>query len=683
MANKLQYEHSPYLQQHKDNPVDWHAWGQEAFDRAQKEDKPILLSIGYATCHWCHVMAHESFVDKRIAGLMNELFVNIKVDREEMPAVDHYYMDAIQLLTGRGGWPLNCFLTPDQKPFLGGTYFPPEDRGQQVSWRKVLLHVAKVFQQQRDQVELQARRIHERIESQQSDDLESLLDWEKSERHLDLEKLWGSTQRNWDLEYGGMKGAPKFPMPHVYANMLSHALYNKDKQMESFVRRTAKAYIQGGLFDPIRGGFSRYCVDNQWHVPHFEKMLYDNAGILKLVSLLHKTKEDPALLWAVNSTVDFLKTEMCDSDNLFFSAVDADLEGEEGKFYTWTFDELERILEKEDLDLLQDYFEIEKNGNWEGTNVLYSNLPKAESFFKKHGLEGLNNVLNILDNEASRRIKPEIDTKKLVDWNAMLADSLLNVARYAKSDKAEQMGLNALNQLLEEFVSPSGVIDYHAKKEKEKYGEATLDDYAFVIQACITAYSVTMEEWYLEKAKTLSEIVFKLFANSDTALFHSLGSDSKQLKYRPIAYYDSPYPSGNAIMCKNLYILGKYIGHTAWLDHAEKMVHQLKEKIQRAPTAFGGWLDAISHMTERNIEIAIIGPQAEEWGRSLVHKILPDTVLMAQEHSDESYPLLDRHLPANQTKLFLCENYSCRLPHDTMESFLEEFAKSNPILDDK
>src|SRR6056297_679408 len=681
MPNKLEHEHSPYLQQHKDNPVEWYSWGEEAFDKAKNEDKPILLSIGYATCHWCHVMAHESFEDERIAGIMNELFINIKVDREEMPAVDHYYMDAVQLLTGRGGWPLNCFLTPDQKPFLGGTYFPPEDRGQQVSWRKVLLHVAKVFQQQRDQVELQARRIHDRIESQQSDDLEPLLSWKKNESQIDLATLLVSTQGSWDLEHGGMKGAPKFPMPHVYLTFLFGALYTEDKDTQSFVRRTALAFIQGGLFDPIRGGFSRYCVDAQWQVPHFEKMLYDNAGILKLLSLLNREKIDPEFSWALEATVDFLDSQMCDDDHLFFSAIDADSEGEEGKFYTWSFQELEEILEIDDLELLGAYFDLEKEGNWEGTNVLYSNLSKTESFLQGHTLEDLDKVLSILQQEAQDRVPPDIDRKKLVDWNAMLVDSLLAVARYTKSEEAERMALKVLKQILDEFVSESGSLRYHAKKGKDKYGEPTIDDYAYLIQACISAYGFTLDTKYIEKAQTLTESVFKLFSNTEMALFYSISSDSNQMKYRPIAYYDSPYPSGNAVMCKNLHILGKYSGKTAWIDHAEKMVYQLKDKIQRAPTAFGAWLDVIIHMEQRNHEIAIIGPLAPEWGRTIRPLVLPDTVIMVQESPDKRSPLLDRAVPSGETRIFLCENYSCQLPYDTIEAFWNAYGKTNPVLD--
>lgn len=680
MANRLQHEHSPYLQQHKNNPVDWYPWGAEAFDKAKSEDKPILLSIGYATCHWCHVMARESFEDESIASLMNELFVNIKVDREELPAVDHYYMDAVQLLTGSGGWPMNCFLTPEKKPFLGGTYFPPDDRGRQVSWRKVLLHVAKVFQRQRDQVEEQANRLHSRIESQQTESLKPLLQWEAKASRFDLEALFKQTQASWDRDYGGMKGAPKFPMPHVYTSMLQWAIHKQDNEIISFARRTARSFIHGGLFDPVHGGFARYCVDGRWNVPHFEKMLYDNAGILKLLSLLDRSSAHSAIRWGLEKTVEFLDIHMRDDDQLFYSAVDADSEGEEGKFYTWSYTELKGVLDSHELDVMNSYFDISQEGNWEGTNVLYTDWARADQFLKSHSLSDLDPALEKLKVAAQGRIPPSTDTKKLIDWNALLIHSLFLVARYSKIQKAGDLAIQVLDQLLRDAVSSSGELTSHAKKGSDWYGEATIDDYSFLIQACISGYGHTFKTSYLRQAELLAEQAISSFSKPDVALFYSIRADSKQLDHRPIAYYDTPYPSGNSIMCKNLHNLGKYLDRMDWIQRAEKMVHQIEDKVKKSPTAFGAWLDVIIQIQEQNHEIAVIGPKAEEWGHEIKQKVLPGTIIMAQSQADESVSLLERLVPAEKTQIFLCENYSCKLPIDDLDSFWKEYAIKNTAL---
>ncbi len=680
MANPLQYEHSPYLQQHKDNPVNWHPWGAEAFQKAKSQDKPILLSIGYATCHWCHVMARESFEDESIASLMNELFINIKVDREELPAVDHYYMDAVQLLTGAGGWPMNCFLTPDKKPFLGGTYFPPDDRGRQVSWRKVLLHVAKVFQQQRAQVEEQAKRVHSRIESQQTESLNSLLNWEGKGNRFDIEALMKQTQASWDRDYGGMKGAPKFPMSHFYTSMLQWGLKIHDDEILSFVKRTARAFIHGGLFDPVHGGFARYCVDSRWNVPHFEKMLYDNAGILKLLTLLDRSSGHPVVRWGLKKTVDFLENQMRDEDGLFFSAIDADSEGEEGKFYVWTYAEMNDVLGPQEYDLLNSYFDISKNGNWEETNVLYTDWVRADQFLKEHSLENLDRVLAKLKVASRDRVPPSTDTKKLMDWNALLIHSLFLVARYSDLQKAGDTALKSLDRLLLEAVSSTGELTSHAKKGDDWYGEPTIDDYAFLIQACISGYAHTFQHAYLRQAESLTEHAISLFSEDDVALFYSISKDSKQLDHRPIAYFDTPYPSGNSIMCKNLHILGKYLDRMDWIHRAEKMLHQLEDKIQKSPSALGSWLDVIIQIQEQNHEIAIIGPKAKDWGHTIKKEVLPGSIVMADSQPDSSIPLLDRISTEDKTQIFLCENYTCSMPIDDLDSFWKQYATNNPIL---
>lgn len=675
MSNRLKQELSPYLLQHKENPVDWHPWGEEAFQKAKKEDKPILVSIGYATCHWCHVMARESFQDSHIASIMNELFVNIKVDREELPAVDHYYMEAIQLLTGSGGWPLNCFLTPDKKPFVGGTYFPPEDRGRHVSWRKVLLHVAKVFQDQRGQVDEQAERVHSKIESRQTDEIQSLIDWNFGAHDFDINSAIENNKGNWDLEYGGMKGAPKFPMPHSYSFLLLHSVHVGDKGSQDFVKTTARSFVHGGLFDPVHGGFARYCVDAYWRVPHFEKMLYDNAGILTLLALTNRKRENPYLKWAIEKTLDFLQTIMCDEDGLFFSAVDADSEGQEGKFYTWNYEALKRELTEEQLKSFRSYFDIHRDGNWEETNILYSDLSTADTFLKKHDLSSLDEGLNVLKRKSANRIPPSIDTKKLVDWNALMIDALFTVAKTSNARSAAQMGKRALDNLLSEVMSSENELLYHARKGEKGYGEVTLDDYAFLIQACISAYQFTFDLAYLKVSGDLASHAIKLFSNSDFALFQMAGRSSKQVSHTLVKYFDSPYPSGNSVMSKNLYKLGKYLGKSDWIIRADKMVHQVKEKMRKHPMGFGTWLQSLLEMQERNHEIVILGPNSEEWARRIYRTVHPETLIMASEKKEGSIPLLNREVDDNKTHIFFCQNFSCKMPVISLEDFWDIYPK--------
>ncbi len=674
--NRLKSERSPYLQQHKNNPVDWYPWGEEAFRKASEEDKPILVSIGYSTCHWCHVMERESFEDESVAALMNELFVNIKVDREELPAVDHYYMEAVQLLTGAGGWPLNCFLTPERKPFLGGTYFPPEDRGRHVSWRKLLLHVAKVFQDQREKVEEQANRLERKIREQDQEWLTPLVEIEKKKESIDLAEVIGATRRNWDTQNGGLKGAPKFPMPHLYLLLTRWALIAGEQETMAFSAQTARAFIDGGLFDVVHGGFSRYCVDPQWRVPHFEKMLYDNAGILELLAVLSGFAPDPHWKWAASKTIQFLKDEMIDSDHLFFSAIDADSEGEEGRFYTWSISELERELSAKDFQSISIYFDISEEGNWEGKNILYTSPASARVFLSQNSSADLDQALNALQSVRQKRVKPEKDEKKLVEWNAMMIHALFQVERYTKDSEAGTLAKNNLEVLLKEVMSSGGQLLYRVKMKDQWYGEPTLDDYAYLIRACISAYQSDFNLMHLTSAQQLTTRALDIFSRENRSLLSLMSAESDLVQGDQFTYFDTPYPSGNAIMCKNLHILGTYYEQLDWLQRAQNMRAQMMSKMKTYPTTLGAWIDAELHSQDQQREIVVIGEDAMSWAQHIRSSTLPDTIIMAAREGDGEYPLLDRSVPHGKTQIFICENYTCQLPLDDLDSFVAKYSAS-------
>ena len=455
----------------------------------------------------------------------------------------------------------------------------------------------------------------------------------------------------------------------------STACLPDDERVFNFVETTARSFVHGGLFDPVHGGFARYCVDEYWRVPHFEKMLYDNAGILKLLSLTYRKRENPYLKWAIEKTLDFFQTKMCDEDGLFFSAVDADSEGEEGKFYTWNFETLERELTPDQLKNFRSYFDIHRDGNWEETNILYSDLSLADTFLQNHSISSLEEGLNVLKRKSANRIPPSIDTKKLVDWNALMIDALFTVAKTSNLQSAAQMGRRALDELLSEVVSSENELLYHARKGKKWYGEVTLDDYAFLIQACISAYQFTFEIAYLRIAENLTFQTIELFSKPGFALFHMVAADSRQVSHSLVRYFDSPYPSGNSVMSKNLYKLGKYLGHSEWIERADKMIHQVKEKMRRHPMAFGTWFQSLIEMQERNHEIAIIGSASEEWASHIYQRVHPETLIMAHSKKEANIPLLNREVDDNETHIFFCQNFSCKMPVTSLKDFWDIYPK--------
>lgn len=665
--NRLKHEESPYLQQHKDNPVDWHAWNEETFKKAKKENKPVLLSIGYSTCHWCHVMERESFEDEGTADLMNRHFINIKLDREEHPAVDNYYMSAVQLLTGSGGWPLNCFLTPDLKPYFGGTYFPPEDRHGRPSWKKVVERMSIAYKEQHDEVMEQAEKLSKLVEQGSSRFVEPTINIGSANK-LNIESWIHTLQKELDLDEGGLNSAPKFPSPHIYCFLLNYAVFDHNKELVEFLKRTAHAFIDGGLFDPVHGGFARYCVDDKWKVPHFEKMLYDNAGIMSFLARMQSFYPAKRWTWAIKRTLDFWTSKMKSDEDLFFSAVDADSEGEEGKYYTWSMEELRAALSENEVGLLSKYAEISENGNWEGTNILFTRPEKRENFFKTHDNEEIDKVLNKLKEKAKDRVHPGIDDKILLDWNAMMVSALLNVSRYVGEQPAKVQALKTLASLEDKFVDDAE-IKGHVYKNGKAYADAILDDYAYLIAAYLDAYENTFEEKYLNKAERLCRTAMDHFSRKDHPLLIISFNVKNEFIGKQPTFFDSPYPCGNSVMAHNLRKLGIIFDQQDWKDKAREMMASLMNSVGKFPSSFGNWADLGLQMEEMDSEIAVMGPNAMEWGSEISSSLLPGLIIMASEKRTSGFPLLDRPAEKNNTAIYLCQNYACQKPVHSLKEF--------------
>lgn len=677
--NHLKNESSPYLLQHAGNPVDWYPWNEEAFERAKKEDKPILVSIGYSTCHWCHVMEKESFEDQDIASFMNRFFINIKVDREERPDVDHIYMEACQALTGSGGWPLNVFLTPDGRPFYAGTYFPPEPVNNRASWIQVLKYLREAFAEKRDVVEDQANRLFEVI--QRADAV-----FTKEDKNLEdpgsglfpppwIHKLYQSFADRIDKVHGGFDGAPKFPATMSLEFLLDYHLFTKEQAALDFVDFSLKKMIFGGIYDQLGGGFARYTTDRAWIVPHFEKMLYDNALLVSLLSRMYQVTADPVYLETIRETLDFVEREMTHKQGGFYAALDADSEGEEGKYYVWEESEIKEVL-GEDAGIFCRYFQVLPEGNWEGKNILYRQKG-LQTFAAEEGMEveSLKNTLDrsrqLLMQRREERIRPGLDDKILLNWNALQCSAYVHAWQASENQAYLEAALRNIDFLLENFEKPekTGAFWHTWKDGKARY-EAFLDDYAFLIRALIDVYEVTFKEPYLNKALELSRFVMQEFWDEAAGMFFFTAAGQQDIILRKKDLYDSAMPSGNAAMLINLQKLGLISGEEVFSKASARMLAGMKDAVERYPGSFAAWAKAMLFESMGWKEIAIVGPNAFERAAELNKRYIPARILMASDRENNDFPLLAHRFTEGKDYYFLCEHYSCRRPATDLASFL-------------
>ncbi|PWS25963.1 thioredoxin domain-containing protein [Pedobacter yonginense] len=662
--NSLINASSPYLLQHAYNPVHWYEWGAEALEKAKAENKLILVSIGYSACHWCHVMERESFENHEVAEVMNQHYICIKVDREERPDIDQIYMYAIQLMTGSGGWPLNCICLPDQRPIYGGTYFRKND------WINILENVAGLWANEPDKAIQYAERLTSGIR-----DSEKIIPSVKKEgyTHEDLSEIVEPWKRHFDISYGGYNRAPKFPLPNNWVFLLRYGFLKDDESVFTPVCQTLEEMSRGGIYDQIAGGFARYSVDDKWHVPHFEKMLYDNAQLISLyIEAYQCTKFDSFKQTAIES-IDWVFSEMTSPDGLFYSALDADSEGVEGKFYVWNKREFDEVLGA-DAPLIGDYYNVTEDGNWEEeqTNILRKTV-QDDALIAKHDIDAailfdkVQFAKTKLLEARSRRVRPGLDDKCLTAWNAMMikaladADAVLNNGVYR--EKASAAALFILNNLKAE----NGGLYRNYKNGKASI-TAFLDDYAFMIEALIALYEGDFDEKWLIEAKNLADYVIANFTDSDSPMFFYTSAESEGLIARKHEIMDNVIPASNSVMAQNLRKLGLFYDLDDYTAKASEMLASVQSKIQNYGSAYSNWSIQILNEVYGINEIAIMGLETDLVKLELSNHYIPNKITLGGTKSN--LPLL-KGKESNETKVYICRNKVCQLPVNTVEEALE------------
>ena len=664
-TNKLIEETSPYLLQHAHNPVNWFPWGDEALSLAKKENKPILVSIGYSACHWCHVMERESFENEETANVMNEHFINIKIDREERPDLDHIYMDAVQAMTGSGGWPLNVFLTPDAKPFYGGTYFPPKRAFNRPSWQEVLVGVKEAFNQRRNEIDSQAENLTEHLTQANSFGIsaESETIFFTKEK---IQEAFDSIMKNADKEWGGFGRAPKFPQSFVIQYLLRfhHVTGNKEALDQALL--SIDKMIDGGIYDQIGGGFARYSTDAEWLVPHFEKMLYDNALLISIISEAYQLTGNKRYEEIIEETIEFIQREMLHHEGGFYAALDADSEGKEGKFYVWKYEEAKGLL-KDNANIFCEFFDIKPGGNWEGENIPWRK--KTEEVFcneKNISLEKLKEVIlkgkKILLEKRDQRIRPQTDDKILLGWNALMNTALCKAYAATGNESFRQLAIDNMQFLLSKFSKNNSAEYFHTWKNDIAKQPAFLDDYAFLIHALVQLQEITANTYYLEKAKALTEYVIENFSDTKTDFFFYTTMKQEDIVVRKKEVYDGAQPSGNAVMADIMHHLGLYFDKPEWREKTILMINSLGNAIVRYPTSFGVWANILIELTIGTNEIAIISANSQYILSQVLKEYIPNKIIMATTGKSNSFPLLSGKENDKEITLYLCRNYTCEIP---------------------
>ncbi len=675
-SNQLIYESSPYLLQHAHNPVDWLPWGNDALDRAKKEDKPILVSIGYAACHWCHVMERESFEDEVTANFMNQHFICIKIDREERPDLDHFFMDALQAISGNGGWPLNMFLTSDAKPFYGGTYFPPIRLHNRPSWKEVLNQIQQAFQSRRKEIEDQAENLLNHLsKSNQTAYFKNTISTDTSFFTFDeCENAFQAIMAFSDKVYGGFGKAPKFPQTFAIQYLLLYYHFTGNQEAFQQAELSLKSMMKGGIYDQIGGGFCRYSTDATWLAPHFEKMTYDNALLLVCLSEAYQLNKDPAYKKVAVQTVDFMKREMMSADFGFYAALDADSEGEEGKYYTWTKQEFEEVL-KEDAAFMADWFDITEEGNWEGVNIPRTNKG-IEEWAKEQALDiriaekKIQDSIDLLLAEREKRVRPGTDDKIILGWNALFNHALVKAALSFDEPEWLEVAEQNMQFMLKAFQGVEEDHWQHTYKNGIAKYPAFLDDLSYLVQALITLYEPTGNLVYLEKARSILHYIQKYYVDENGVFFYYTPSFQKDVLVRKKDIYDGAMPSSNALMAWNLYKAGILLGEEGWKSQSAQMLKTVKEGVIKYPNSFGVWASLMLEMVQGTHEILVLGPKAIEKGSILLKHFIPNKVVMLATETDDQYPLMQQKSITDDTLYYVCRDYSCQLPQKGYQEVL-------------
>jgi uncharacterized protein YyaL (SSP411 family) len=657
--NRLLQATSPYLLQHAYNPVDWYEWGGEALTKARQEDKPILVSIGYSSCHWCHVMERECFENTDIASLMNEFFVCIKIDREERPDIDQVYMEAVQAMGINGGWPLNVFLTPDQKPFFGGTYFPPP------TWAQVLTNVHKAFQARRSEINQSAEELTQILASPGL----SKFNTEKAVSFAEsLQVIYQNLEKKFDRTYGGIDKAPKFIMPSVWLWLLRFHYLSGNQAALNQINLTLKNIFYGGIYDQVGGGFARYSVDGEWFVPHFEKMLYDNAQLISLYSEAFQVTGDAEYKQAVYETFGWLMREMTHPQGGFYSALDADSEGIEGKFYRWTYPEVVSVLGDAAGDLCT-FYNIIPKGNWEqGTNIPFRTPgikpPEKLTYHKEQLLH-----------HRSKRIQPGLDNKILSGWNAMTISALVDAYHAFGDSGFLEIARKAMSFMETNLLE--GDVLYRSWNTKRSTTEGFLEDYACLIHALLKLYEATFNEQWLKKAVRFTEKAIADFYDPDDGYFFYSGRHAEQLIARKKELYDNVIPASNSVMAQNLVLLGKLLDQHEWISTGRKMIHGMTELILNEPNYMANWANAWLAANAQLAEVAFVGSGHLACKTEFKKRFHPTTLIMGTE-TNSDLPLLQGKKAGDKTVIYVCYDKTCKQPVYSVDDALQQLVVGVP-----
>ena len=664
--NRLQHSASPYLQQHADNPVDWYEWGSEALQKAKDNDKPILISIGYAACHWCHVMEEETFMDTAVARYMNENFVSIKIDREERPDIDQIYLDAAQLISGNSGWPLNAFALPNGKPFYAATYFPREN------WMRLIQQVSNDYKNDHNNVIKQAEALTKGIKSNHAITFRDTI-YEHNENSF--KALFSNWKASFDNEKGGLTGSPKFPLPVIWEFLLQYHYLTGEEEALELTTTTLDRILQGGLFDVLGGGFSRYSVDDDWMVPHFEKMLYDNGQLVSLLSHAYQVTNKKSYKDAVEHTLQFVEGSLLSPEGGFYSSLNADSDGEEGKYYVWTKSEIENILDDVSARVFIEYYDISDSGNWEhGKNILYSKV-SPEDFVSKKGISlsdfnGLMlNAKNLLLQNRQNRIAPSLDNKILVSWNALMLQGYVDA--YFAFGKPEYLetALQTGRFLKENFLQPKGRL-WRSFKDGHVGIDAFLEDYALLSRAFIQLYEATFDVGWLEKATELTEYALNNFSDKEAGLFFYTPVDADDLIMRRTETTDNVMPSSNAVMAEVLFMLGEFYGNREYQLRSESMLNKIVSNFTTNGPYYARWASLMGMMTYKPYQVAVVGQDALVKSRVIQKSYLPTAIFMGGR--EENLPLLENKSVSNRTIIYVCRNRICKSPEEDPENAIKQ-----------
>lgn len=664
-TNGLINETSPYLLQHAHNPVNWLPWSEEVFEIAKKENKLVLISVGYSSCHWCHVMEHESFEDEEVAAIMNENFICVKVDREERPDVDQVYMDAVQFMTnGNGGWPLNCFTLPDGRPIKGGTYFEKEQ------WIELLNNLTYNYKKSPRRFEQYADNVMHRIEQNE------LIEIADTDMNFE-ENVLDSLIQNWtpffDTIFGGDLRTNKFPLPNNLDFLMQYAYHNNDTVVMNHVDLTLKHMALGGIFDQVGGGFSRYSTDPQWRVPHFEKMLYDNAQLISLYSKAYQRTKNETYKKVVYRTIEWAYREMMHSNGAFYAALDADTEGEEGKFYVWKEEELKKVLEEKEFQLVKNYYQINKQSLWEGKHIL-TRAESDQEFAMKNGYtnEELTKTISKINRkllqDRNQRIKPGLDDKALTSWNALMQIGLLDAYQVFKEPLFLRAAEQNANWLFKQQIKEDGGL-WHTFKDGQSTINGFLEDYCFTIEACIKLYEVSFDESYLSKADQLASYAIAHFYNEKHGMFY-FSSDESELLTRKMEITDQVIPSSNSTMASVLFDLGILLDNRSYKEKAKQMLANVYKDIPHFLGNYSNWGILALNMTHPYYEVAITGKTWKNLQEDLNEFYIPNRLYMGADTTSNLAILEGKFLA--QPTIFVCIEGACKMPTESAKDAIEQ-----------